>query len=250
MKLQILSDIHLDHIPISLQKDVLLKLRCDVDAILLAGDIFSYYGIEFQMQIMNDVFNGIPIYFIPGNHEYYNTSKNAMDIVMIEECLKYDIHYLENMCLLLPDNETYIIGGCGWHDSINDYYMSLNDFHKIHDLKIDKCSSMEWNKKTFNFFKTQLERLKDKKVICMSHNSPLNLFIPEKFKNDPLNTYFVNDWSDLINEYKPILWVSGHFHQHKTFIYESTYCVENSYGYYQNTIDMVNGFKENFIVEI
>ena len=75
MKIQILSDLHLEFFQ-SYDKVLRPLYTPKADVVVLAGDIFSYTKCEAQMKSIRKAFKKTPLVYIPGNHEYYNTDKN------------------------------------------------------------------------------------------------------------------------------------------------------------------------------
>lgn len=249
-KIQILSDLHLEFVPENKLDSVLLDIDVDCDAILIAGDTFTHNSVHASMQSIAKIWYDKQVIFIPGNHEYYNSSKSAMDHTLQAVSDDYDnITFLENGYEFIGD-EIVVIGACGWHDTQGDNGMRMmNDFRIITDLKYDPAMSMEWNKISKQFFVDTMEEFKGKKkIICMTHNSPIKDFIVEKYRGSPLNELFANDWTDIIEEHEPDVWVSGHWHQSKKFKKGKTLFIENSYGYYNHA--PVGDFNKNLVLNI
>jgi len=249
MKIQVFSDLHLEFF--KSKDDILYFLRSlvtDADCVIIAGDVFGYENIEMQMQCIDDVFGLTEVVFIPGNHEYYGTSRAYMNEQMRLEAKKYGMIFLENGYHMLDDN-VIVIGACGWHDSFtSDATRFLTDFSTIEELISDPYSSIVWNHESKKFFSDTMEAHSDKKIICVTHNAPLIDLTPHKYIGSVLNPFFANDWSDIIRKYKPSIWISGHFHQYTVFEKFSTMFIENGYGYHNHS--EVPAFKRKFIVNV
>jgi len=249
MKIQILSDLHLEFFgPNDDIMSFLASLNTDADCIIMAGDIFGYKNLEMQMKHVAKAFNDKEIIFVPGNHEYYHTSKYDMDSQMHIEAKKHGIILLEDGYHMLSDNYI-VIGACGWHDSfvLNNTRL-MNDFNHIDELRSDPYESVKWNRESKLFFTNTLDRFRDKKAICVTHNSPLANHTPYKYMGSSLNPFFVNNWSDIIERYKPQVWISGHLHQHIEFKMFETFFIENGYGYYN--YDIAKHFDKNLTIEL
>jgi Icc-related predicted phosphoesterase len=148
------------------------------------------------------------------------------------------------------DNDYMVVGACGWHDSfsINNTY-NMNDFSVISELKKDPISSIKWNRESKQFFIDTLNEFSEyKKIICVTHNSPLFDHTPYKYVGSPLNNFFVNNWSEIIKKYSPRIWISGHLHQYKKFNKFDTLFIENSYGYYN--YDLNYKFDNKLMIEL
>lgn len=249
--LQIFSDLHLEFFyeDYKTMKEFLMSLLTPSDYVIMAGDIFSKDYLCLQAKILKEVFCDQQIIYIPGNHEYYHTSKEKMDKELIKVCKYYDIKYLENDYMGIGKDHV-IIGACGWHDnySKNGAY-NLNDFRLIKELRYEHYKAMKWNRVSYEFFKNTLKKFyKKKKLICLTHNAPLYDMIPEKYQGSELNPFFANNWYSLIRKYRPDLWISGHIHQMKKFCKENTLFIENGYGYYKYS--PVKEFKKKLIISI
>jgi len=251
MKIQILSDLHLEHFNSTTNiHEFLESLVTDCDVIALAGDITTTTDIEKHLHIIGEVFRGKDIFYIAGNHEFYHSSKLKVDFELRDESIKNGIHFLENNYYVM--GEYVFIGACGWHDSYSKRRGTsspyLNDFYLIDELNNDPLNACMWNRESYNYFYKTMGMFRDKKIICMTHNAPLPEFTPKQFEGDILNMFFVNDWSDLIQEFNPILWISGHLHNSKIFKKWNTEFVENSFGYYRNNQNPK--FDKHLIIEV
>ena len=251
MKIQVLSDLHLNMFNSTTNVyEFLESLLSEVECVMLAGDITTPNNIKKHLNAIGTVFKGKEIFYIPGNHEFYHSSKKKVELELQIESLINGIHFMENNYNSMGD---YIfIGACGWHDKyhkrrgISSPY--LNDFYFIEELRDNQLSACEWNRISYDFFYKTMKKFKYKKIICMTHNAPLPEFTPEQFKGDILNKFFVNDWSDLIKEFNPVLWISGHLHNSKRFKKWNTEFVENCYGYHNHNQN--KKFNKHLIIEV
>jgi len=250
--IQIMSDLHLEFFGGDKYgiESFLQSLNSDADILLLAGDIFGYIWLDLQMENISKVFSNKRVIFIPGNHEYYKSSKEDMDIILKEETKKYEnMTFLENDYTFL-DDDTVLVGACGWNDEFDVVGADMmNDFVLIRELIESRHLSMDWNKESKEYFRETMSHFKGKKrIICMTHNSPLLDFIPLKYVGTPLNPFFANDWSDLVQEFEPNIWISGHFHQMIKFKKYNTLFIENGHGYINN--QPVKEFIKKMVINI
>jgi len=121
----------------------------------------------------------------------------------------------------------------------------MNDFRLIEELRQDKYKSIEWSDVTYDFFNTTLQD--HEKVICMTHNAPLESHVPIKYTGSDLNVFFANDWSDLF-KYEPDYWISGHLHGSVDVVYCKTRCIENSFGYVDR--DENRNFNKQLVIDV
>jgi Icc-related predicted phosphoesterase len=70
-----------------------------------------------------------------------------------------------------------------------------------------------------------------KPKIVITHFPPSTKSIGPQYRDDPTNTYFVNNLDYLIEEIKPQLWVCGHVHHKHSYYIGDTLVVCNPLGY-------------------
>lgn len=108
----------------------------NTDIVVLAGDIgMGDKGIKWAA----DMFKGLPIIYVPGNHEYYR--HDIEDNLIIKNTAdKLGIHYLENESIILEGIR--FLGCTLWTDfnKIDDLKSAevitlLNDYHYISSKK-------------------------------------------------------------------------------------------------------------------
>lgn len=241
MKFQIISDLHLEFFESTGSKlDFIDSLKTDADYVLVAGDISAGASMLYDYNLLTETLNNVIL--VSGNHEYYHSNKKDVDKFLSD---RYP-NFLNNNYMDIGD--VVIVGGTGWNSHFNEIGASrMNDFKLIEDLVTDKHISIEWARETYDYFDAMLYNLKDRKVICMTHNAPLHDCIPTKYFGSPLNPFFANNWSELFN-YEPVLWVYGHFHESKDFMYGKTRVIENSFGYTGREEN--RNFNRNLIVDV
>ena len=116
MKLQLLSDLHLESHP-----HFEVTPAPGADLLVLAGDIGSYqagsrlgdtlYGLErFSPR------RGwpVPVLYVPGNHEYDNDDFDTVHLRLREACEQLDIHWLESETMLIDG--VRFVGSSLWTD--------------------------------------------------------------------------------------------------------------------------------------
>ena len=249
MKFQVLSDLHIEHFrgDENAIETFLKSLLTDANYVLMAGDIFSFHGLDFQAEILGDVFKDKCVIYTPGNHEYYGTYRETMNDKLGYVMGMNGIIFLENEYIEIDD--VVIIGSCGWADRFNNNgYKMLNDFRLIGDLIRDKYHVLKWGMEARKYIEDTIKQHQNKKIVVLTHNAPVMDMIPPEYIGSPLNEFFANDWIDLIKDYNINTWISGHSHQHKIIERYNTQFIENSFGYYN--YDQVYNFNKKFIIEV
>ena len=123
MKLQLLSDVHLES-----QPDFVAQPAPDADFLVLAGDIGSYQSgsklqdADFGLAQFSPLHGWpVPVYFVPGNHEYDSLDFDDGHARLRETCLRLGITWLDRQVLTLPghskDDQTLrLLGTTLWTD--------------------------------------------------------------------------------------------------------------------------------------
>jgi len=139
MKLAWLTDIHLNLIDHTAR----LKFYAEIinthgDAVLISGDIAETPSLTDLLHEMAQQINK-PIYFILGNHDYYEGAINEVrEAIAILTKTHEHLFWLPASGIQLLTNDTILLGQDGWADGrLGDYQNSkvaLNDSHMIDDL--------------------------------------------------------------------------------------------------------------------
>lgn len=99
MRIHLLSDLHLESGPYEIPTDL------DCDVIVAAGDISNgTKGVEWLKTLKTDV----PIIYTAGNHEFWSTRDNPVDMFQIARDIKKsaegsNVHFLENESVVIGD---------------------------------------------------------------------------------------------------------------------------------------------------
>jgi Icc-related predicted phosphoesterase len=241
MKLQILSDLHLEF----LGPDELAFIdsldKASVDVAVVAGDLC---GPDFLPHAIKALCEQYPkVVYVTGNHEYYGASpRQVHELLGSLRANLSNLHWLHNSSVDLDGVQ--FSGTTLWFRDDPDnitYERRLNDFHLIRDFK-------PWvyqeNARALDFLKEQVP-LAD---VVVTHHLPSKQSIQPCFEGDPLNRFFLCDVDDLIERVGPTLWVHGHTHGSIDARVGDTRIVCNPLGYpnwYENS-----DFDKKLIVEV
>ncbi|AEQ32426.1 metallophosphatase domain-containing protein [Megavirus chiliensis] len=255
--LRYVSDLHLEMLKtIEIPKIMSLwntKMdKNDENYLALVGDI----GNPFQSNLYNFFEKISPkydkIFYVPGNHEYYNINKSNLhsieefQIKISEICQQFDnIILMDNNCIDLGD--IIIIGSTLWSHipdiKSNEIMCAINDYHyikKYNDkdelVSITTQDTNEWNTIAIEYITKQVE-LSTKPCIILTHHAPLfndtskGLYLANhKYTYSPYNMAFHNDLKKILK--KPIiLWIYGHTHHTSSFTYSDIIITTNQLGY-------------------
>jgi Icc-related predicted phosphoesterase len=254
MRIWILSDLHIP------QKDAIRLIKPDrypqADVCVLAGDVTDsmHLAINWVGKVVRPK---MPVIWVPGNHEFYDTSiesgrKNAR---LIANAL--DVTFLDNGVEIIEG--VRFLGGTLWTDFAIDAPEAgaernvaiqkamwaakngLSDYSNIY-LKAPKGDGIiprlalpsdfvTLHQETRSFIDVTLAVPFDGKTVVVSHHAPHRASIHPKFEGDATNGAFVSDLSDLIEEHQPNLWVHGHVHQPFDYHVGNTRVICNPRGY-------------------
>lgn len=261
MKLQIMSDLHLEF-------SNLLVSDTDADVIVLAGDI--WLGTK-AIKWADSVWPGKPVIYVPGNHEFYGYNRTELLVEMRELALETGhIH-------LLDENEIVIDGvrflGCTlWTDFMlfgegkkkwcmyeaSEY---LADFRRIMDddvqqpgwkpgrpIRFTPAMSVDLHKRALAWLEKRLVEPFDGKTVVVTHHLPSRLSVAGRFLDEYTSAGFASELDHLFS--KMDLWVHGHTHDNFDYMSNGTRVVCNPRGYvtYQGAENF--DFNPNLIVDI
>lgn len=237
MKIQLLSDIHIELYPY--QPEVL-----SVDLVVLAGDIHTKgHGIQWAA----DTF-GCPVLYVLGNHEYYQGHLDKTLAKMREAAAKTNgqVTVLEHDSVVIDG--VRFLGATAWTDfslhgerlySALDAERVMSDYKKIRATtkyrKLIPSDLIRLNEQTRDWLRRELAMPFTGKTFVITHHAPCPLSIPDWRRQckDELNPAYANDWT---NEafWSPEfihLWVHGHIHDAVDYVEKGVHVASNPTGY-------------------
>lgn len=238
----------------------------DIDVLAIAGDIsfdgrsnFQKWIDFYQDQLFLITKRHVPIIAPFGNHDYYEQSEFFLNQLLgtKEETPKKP--YVHQKILIVDD---CVFFSCTlWSPILNDEcYKYIQDYRYIPFLSprfggykknIDKLykSDKEW---LLSNVEKQYKIFGDsKKYICVTHHAPIKELIPNKYKNDPINSAFTNLIDDDNKAYLDLpisLWIYGHIHDKNDIVVKNTRFVANPRGH-SHELETYSHFKP-IIVEV
>lgn len=234
MKLQILSDIHIDY-----NTDFKPTISKEADYILFAGDFSNLHEMKLGIKQSK-------VIYCHGNHDYYNeqlTNHNSITIIKAEKVIILACTFWTNFNNNCPLTKLEV------SQRLNDYRYIQNatGTRSItpEDIYEQHISDFNWIKENLANFKLTH---KDYKIVIMTHHSPTRQSISEKYRSMVLlNAAFSSDYDEfIINHPEIVLWVFGHQHNNFDTVIGTTRLVCNPKGYGNENPD----FEAVKIVEI
>ncbi|MFD2192039.1 metallophosphoesterase [Pistricoccus aurantiacus] len=236
MRLQILSDLHLEHFDEG--RDI---PREAVDAVVLAGDIHS---AEFGLEWAAAHFSDVPILYVPGNHEYYGGQIAELRSRMRATANRLGIYLLDNDALVLGGmrflgttlwSDFCLYDGLPEHDRERMYAKALAfmpDFSIIEEPVGEVFTpeaSQALHRQARQWLETELAKPHDGPTLVISHHAPLAECIPTQYQGDPLSPAFASPLEALMG--KMDIWIHGHVHEPVNLEIAGTRVIANPGGY-------------------
>lgn len=235
MKINLYTDLHLEFDP----KEI--KIRSDVDVIVLAGDICNLTNLEPLKNLLYSI--GKPIIYIAGNHEYYNTTgitMNILDTKVKQFLTNYlpSVHYLCNESVVI--NGVTFYGGTMWTDlnKSNPNVMdvvnrAMNDYEYIFTEggKLTPTDTINMHNEFMAGLKSTIASKTTDKLVVVSHHAPIYKPNPRFGFDNVSYAYFSTEAEGIMLDNKIELWLHGHTHQSYETMVGDTKVVANAHGY-------------------
>jgi predicted phosphodiesterase len=238
MKIVTYSDLHLEF-----GNNFKPPKNSDADLMILAGDIITFKNFEPLSNFLSDWKK--TVLFVAGNHEYYTKkpmSECEKEFLNFISTNHQNVTWLNNSDFVLDD--VHFFGGTMWtdfdgfnQDAMRNALGAMNDFRQILTENGQFLLPQD-TVKMHNVFKEKLvkwlEKNRDKKRVIISHHAPVKN--PNtKYGNSILQPAFNSlDMLEIIEKYKPELWVYGHTHECDCQMIGKTRIISNQLGYPKN----------------
>lgn len=258
VKLQIISDLHLEHR--WLEIDQVLQNSSSNDTVLaLLGDIGSPLAnassLESFLRACSSQYK--MVLYVPGNHEYYNHS--GIDVIDVNRSLETlcrsfsNVHFLNNSFITVQD--ICFIGSTLWsHVPLEhkfDVEGYLNDYRLIWKPQLQRITVEDTNaefEKNKGFIETAVcnALAAGLQPVVLTHHTPsfFKTSAP-RFEGKPTTHAFSTKLccpKDTIR-----LWCCGHTHFNFHHFEEGYELISNQFGYGTNP---TTGFKKNCIIDL
>ena len=225
MKIQYLSDVHLEFGPAELP-------ATDADVIVAAGDIgIGATGAEWLKAA------GKPTIYIAGNHEYYGGDLDAVQGRIRETVVGTDISFLK--CTAIEIDTVRFLGATFWTDFLgeNEQLMGtlaehMNDFQQItyQGRQLSPADLTQINRASSDWLEAELATAYSGKTVVVTHHAPLFASWDESM-NAIFKGAYCNNLSRLIIAYPIDLWIHGHVHSCSDYRANELRVVCNPRGY-------------------
>ena len=230
MKLQYVSDIHLEHRTFDKGTVPLIQPVSDNAYLALCGDIGNPFLPNYEefLSIHAKLYEKIII--IAGNHEYFHhTLQETHDQIRILIKKYQNITYLNQESIII--GQTKFLGCTLWSDVSNireEAQSFMNDYKKIFynsNQLLEPENTIELHNQTKEWLKREIDHEGD--VIVLTHHPATFGMLPML---DMYSPCYGSNCEDLIK--KPVkYWISGHTHACLTHVVDDVTCLSNCMGY-------------------
>lgn len=234
MKIGTISDLHIDRSNLYYPKDYESILayevgRLKLDVLLIAGDISNHYKQTVQFIRNLKHLTRTEILFIPGNHDYWSDDEEEKTSYEIFEYYKSQDESIIGRPYILNDDWA-IVGHSGWYDysfaDQSQFSMERLERRKYYGSTwLDKeriawgKSDLEMSKLAAESVRRDLEQVKDKNIILMTHivtHKQFSVPMPHRIF-DYFNAFIGTSDFDVFYATYPIKYsIMGHVHFRST----------------------------------
>ncbi len=239
MKVQILSDLHIDVVG-----GFAPTLAPNVDALIVAGDVQEGAAKALAF-LRTHVPSPTPIIFVLGNHEFYGHAVVEERAAANAAAAVHGVHVLDDATVELDGMR--FVGATLWTDfCLNGEAMQASDMAFARD-QMNDYSRISLQKKTWQrftpanslaihrasraFIWQELEQRFNGPTVVITHHAPHANSIHTRFERSSINPAYVSDQTAIIERFMPALWVHGHVHNSFDYQVASTRIVCNPRGY-------------------
>jgi hypothetical protein len=168
------------------------------------------------------------------------------------------VHFLEQNTLEIGD--ITFLGATLWTD-LNffgnvplaeiDAARDMNDYKKIRiEPKYRRLRPRDLvpiHKGTLSWLGQQLDVLKGKKVVVITHHGISRQSVPDRFMDEPSQPAYTSELTEFVLEHTCRLWIHGHTHWGFDYRLGETRVLANPRGYPHET---THGFNPNLLVDV
>jgi predicted phosphodiesterase len=243
VRLQVLSDVHIEFHEDAGRSFVDSLDPSGVDVLVLAGDIAVGPGVSPALGLFCERFRESTVIYVHGNHEHYGSRRDEVIAFTKQAAERHQNLVWLDADVIEVDGRRFI-GGPLWFRRTREadaYQASLADFSEIPGYG---AWVYRENARMLELLDSELSP----GDIVVTHHLPSFRSVAPRYSGSPLNAYFVCDIEDLIRERQPSLWIHGHTHASVDAKLGATRLLCNPFGY--AGWELNPAFVDRMIVEV
>ncbi len=239
MRVQIFSDVHFD-----VAAAFTPRLGPQVDAVVVAGDVCQ--GIERGMQWLRQHLGGVvPIVMVAGNHEFFHSVRPEQRAAGLAAAATYNVALLDDGVVEIGG--VRFVGSTLWCDfdlfgaDLRPRVMAaaervMLDHQMIIETRVgQRRFTTEDARRQHNMSRAYLEhelalRFEGPTVV-VTHHGVHEKSVARQYREDIVTPAFISDLSEVIERYRPRLWIHGHTHASFDYRVGGTRVICNPHGY-------------------
>lgn len=258
MKIQYLSDLHLEYGPLRL-------IDTGADVLILAGDFvngcaakparfFTWLDAELAALAVRPA-----VLLVLGNHDYYRCRLEDLETFRAAAATRAGIFVLDNESVEIDG--VRFLGSTLWTNfdlfgntrrrfAMYDAEKGMNDFKLIRHREYRRIKPLDvaaLNFKANEFLASALALPYAGRTVVITHFAPHPGSVIPDFETDDLTPYYVNDLGELLEE-GPDLWIHGHTHHCFDYVVGKTRILANPRGYGKD--EDVEGFDAGKVITL
>lgn len=239
MRVQIASDLHLEHLARCFPGETLIRPAPEADVLVLAGDIAQATGAVSRFGDWP-----VPVLYVVGNHEFYGGCVDAVRDELTAATAGSSVRVLERE--VADFGGVRFLGCTLWTDYrlrsnrtqrhlMENAALRLND-HRLIRTGAGDIFQPEHALQDHEISRTWLAQELSKpyagKSVVVTHHAPHSLSVHPRYVGDPTNAAFASDLAELLH--RADLWIHGHVHDSVDYRVEGCRVVANPRGYARN----------------
>lgn len=261
MKLQLLSDLHLEVMP-----DFVPQPAPGADLLVLAGDVGGQGPGDGKGSKLpsSDPFGlvrfspalghwPVPVLYVPGNHEYDGADFDATHAALRAECTRLGITWLERQSLVWGEHLRFLgttlwtdfealsgwpetqAGGITRNQKMREKAYGAANFYlkkaqiQRHGTWMDAAAIAALGRECQAWLKAELDRPFTGRTVVVTHFAPSLKSADPRFGIQPGTAGFCNRLDDWMP--KARVWLHGHLHCAHDYVHQGCRVVANPLGY-------------------